>query len=180
MDRLKESAVTHVPAEPSTAIGVPILKMKGISKIFPGVTALDDVSFDCLPGEVHALVGENGAGKSTLMKILSGAYMPDRGTLIVRGQQVIFRHPREALKAGISTIYQEFNLLANRTVAQNIFLGREPMRGPFVDQGAERQQTAKLLEELGVDIDPGALVGNLRVAQQQVVEIAKSLSLNAD
>src|SRR5258708_7734926 len=181
MDRIKESPVTHAPVEGSTTSdGTPVLEMKGITKIFPGVTALDDVSFDCRAGEVHALVGENGAGKSTLMKILSGAYTPDRGTLVLRGQQVTFRHPREALKAGISTIYQEFNLLANRTVAQNIFLGRELMRGPFVDQGAERRQTAELLEGLGVHIDPAAMVGSLRVAQQQVVEIAKALSLNAD
>src|SRR6201997_1185058 len=100
---------------------VPVLAVQNLSRRFPGVTALDNVSFDCLPGEVHALVGENGAGKSTLMKILSGAYLPDRGTLALRGQDVVFRHPHAALKAGISTIYQEFNLLADRSVAQNIF-----------------------------------------------------------
>src|SRR5438445_11432798 len=111
MHRIKESPLDRTPVEPSTASrDTPILEMKGITKTFPGVTALDDVSFDCLPGEVHALVGENGAGKSTLMKILSGAYLPDRGTLTLRGQEVVFRHPNEALKAGISTIYQEFNL----------------------------------------------------------------------
>ena len=158
----------------------PILEIKGITKTFPGVTALDDVSFDCLPGEVHALVGENGAGKSTLMKILSGAYLPDRGTLTLRGQEVVFRHPNEALKAGISTIYQEFNLLADRSVAQNIFLGREPMQGPFVNQYAMIRRTSELLEGLGVEIDPRVQVGTLRVAQQQVVEIAKALSLKAD
>src|SRR5260221_6240308 len=158
----------------------PILEIKGITKTFPGVTALDDVSFDCLPGEVHALVGENGAGKSTLMKILSGAYLPDRGTLTLRGQEVVFRHPNEALKAGISTIYQEFNLLADRSVAQNIFLGREPMQGPFVNQYAMIRRTTELLEGLGVEIDPRVQVGTLRVAQQQVVEIGKALSLKAD
>src|SRR5260221_1402649 len=100
----------------------PVLEIRGIGKSFPGVTALDDVSFACLPGEVHALVGENGAGKSTLLKILSGAYRPDRGTLLLRGQEVHFVHPREAIKAGLSIIYQEFNLLPDPTVAQSSFL----------------------------------------------------------
>jgi len=158
----------------------PILAIKGVTKTFPGVTALADVSFDCMAGEVHALVGENGAGKSTLLKILSGAYRPDQGTLALHGRDVIFRHPSEAQAAGISIIYQEFNLLPDRTVAQNIFLGREPMRGPFVDQAAMRHQTAALLDSLNVAIDPAAMVGSLRIAQQQVVEIAKALSLKAN
>jgi ribose transport system ATP-binding protein len=158
----------------------PVLEIKGVTKTFPGVTALNDVSFNCLPGEVHALVGENGAGKSTLLKILSGAYRPDKGTLALRGRDVIFRHPSAAQAAGISIIYQEFNLLPDRTVAQNIFLGREPMRGPTVDRAAMRQQTTELLESLGVSFDPSAMVGTLRVAQQQVIEIAKALSLKAD
>lgn len=158
----------------------PILEIKGITKTFPGVTALDDVSFNCYAGEVHALVGENGAGKSTLMKVICGAYRPDKGTLMLRGREVSFKHPSDALSAGISIIYQEFNLLSDRSIAQNIFLGREPMRGPFVDHGAMVQQTKELLDSLDVALNPNTLVGRLRVAQQQVVEIAKALSLNAD
>src|SRR5690242_1077032 len=100
----------------------PAIEMSHISKSFPGVRALNDVSFSCAPGEVHALVGENGAGKSTLIKILSGVYTPDAGTIVVNGQAVTFRHPLHALRAGISVIYQEFSLLPERTVAQNLFL----------------------------------------------------------
>ncbi|MBL8154497.1 MAG: sugar ABC transporter ATP-binding protein [Anaerolineae bacterium] len=159
---------------------IPILEMRGITKQFPGVMALQDVSFTCLPGEVHALVGENGAGKSTLMKILSGAYRPDAGELILKQQPVAFRHPLAAQQSGISIIYQEFNLIPYRSVAHNIFLGREPMRGRMVDERRMVQDTAALLRDLGVDISPTSLVANLRVARQQEVEIAKALSLNAD
>ncbi len=169
----------HQP-ETLTAQQAPILEMRAITKQFPGVIALQDVSFTCVPGEVHALVGENGAGKSTLMKILSGAYRPDAGELVVRQQPVVFDHPQAAQQHGISIIYQEFNLLPYRSVAHNIFLGREPMRGQMVDERRMVQDTAVLLEELGVEINPTALVANLRVAQQQEVEIAKALSLNAD
>jgi len=157
-----------------------ILEMRNITKAFPGVLALNNVTFECRRGEVLALVGENGAGKSTLMKILSGAYQADSGRLILRGQEVNFEHPREAQLAGISIIYQEFNLLPDRTVAQNIFLGREPRRGPLVDQARMVQETARLLENLGVRINPQTMVGMLSVAQQQEVEIAKALSLDAD
>ncbi len=169
--------------QPTTGAGsnsTPILALRDITKIFPGVKALTDVSFDCLRGEVHALVGENGAGKSTLLKIISGAYRPEAGRILINGKEVQFHHPREAQKYGISIIYQEFNLLPERTVAQNIFLGREPMRGLVVDQGSMLRQTTSLLEGLGVDIDPRAPVHTLRVAQQQIVEIAKAMSLNAD
>ncbi len=158
----------------------PILELRNITKVFPGVKALTDVNFDCLRGEVHALVGENGAGKSTLLKILSGAYRPDGGHLAIGGREVHLRHPHDAQKYGISIIYQEFNLLAERTVAQNIFLGREPMRGWRVDARAMIDETRALLDDLGVDIDPRTQVNSLRMAQQQVVEIAKALSLNAD
>jgi ribose transport system ATP-binding protein len=158
----------------------PILEMCNITKAFPGVVALDDVTFECQPGEVHALVGENGAGKSTLMKILSGAYQPDRGTVSLKGKKITFKHPQQAQNAGISIIYQEFNLLPDRTVGQNIYLGREPMRGIFVDSKLISDLTGELLESLGVKIDPLAPVGLLGVAQQQAVEIAKALSLDAD
>ncbi|MEM8852214.1 MAG: ATP-binding cassette domain-containing protein, partial [Pseudomonadota bacterium] len=106
--------------------------MEGITKAFPGVKALSDVSFACEAGEVHALVGENGAGKSTLMKILSGVYLPVAGRIVLGGEAVRFRHPVEAIKAGVSVIHQEFSLLPDRTVAQNVFLGREPSRRGLV------------------------------------------------
>lgn len=159
----------------------PILEMKGITKRFPGVVALDDMSFDCRRGEVHALVGENGAGKSTLMKVLSGVYTADEGTLFLDGRQVDFVHPRQAQEQGISIIHQEFNLLPERTVAQNIFLGREPMRGIFVDEGRLRRDTDALLRRLGAreSIRPDAKIKELSVAQQQLVEIAKALSFSS-
>ena len=161
--------------------GPPILEMKGITKRFPGVVALDGVSFDVRAGEVHALVGENGAGKSTLMKILSGAYAPDEGTLLFEGQPISFSHPWEAQQKGISIIYQEFNLLPYRTVAENIFLGREPVRHGFLDYAKLYEDTAQLLARLGVDqwIQPDTLVKDLSVARQQLVEIAKALSFSS-
>jgi ABC-type sugar transport system ATPase subunit len=161
--------------------GVPLLQMRGITKSFFGVPVLDAVDLDVMAGEVHAVVGENGAGKSTLMKILVGAYQPDAGSILVDGEEVRFGHPRQAQERGVSIIYQEFNLLPERTVAQNIFLGREPARGPFVDNRTMEEATAKLLAELGVEgaISPGSPVRELSVAQQQTVEIAKALSFEA-
>jgi ABC-type sugar transport system ATPase subunit len=159
----------------------PLLRMEGITKSFFGVRVLDGVDFDCRAGEVHALVGENGAGKSTLMKILAGAYQADAGRVLLDGREVRFGHPREAQAWGISIIYQEFNLLPDRTVAQNIFLGREPRRGLVVDQGAMAAATAELLAPLRVEgaVRPDSLVRDLSVAQQQMVEIAKALSFDA-
>lgn len=161
--------------------GSAVLQMNGITKRFPGVVALDGVSFDCQAGEVHALVGENGAGKSTLMKILSGVYVPDDGSMTLHGQPLTFKHPREAQEQGISIIHQEFNLLPYRTVAQNMFLGREPMRRGFVDEHRLRADTVALLRRLQVDdvIDPDTLIRDLPVARQQLVEIAKALSFEA-
>jgi ABC-type sugar transport system ATPase subunit len=162
-------------------LGVPILQMRGITKSFFGVPVLDAVDLDVMAGEVHAVVGENGAGKSTLMKILVGAYQPDSGSILLDGEEVRFGHPRQAQERGVSIIYQEFNLLPERTVAQNIFLGREPARGPFVDNRAMEEDTARLLAELGVQgsISPSSPVRELSVAQQQTVEIAKALSFEA-
>ena len=159
----------------------PILTLRGISKVFPGVRALSDVDLDVRAGEVHAVMGENGAGKSTLMKIVAGVYQPDAGTITLDGEPVHFAHPREAQERGISIIHQEFNLLPERTVAQNIFLGREPKRGWIVDSGEMERQTAAILADLGVErsISPRAMVGRLSVAQQQNVEIAKALSFDA-
>ena len=164
-------------AEPS----VPLLQMRGITKSFFGVPVLDAVDLDVMAGEVHAVVGENGAGKSTLMKILVGAYQPDEGSILLNGEEVRFSHPRQAQERGVSIIYQEFNHLPERTVAQNIFLGREPARGPLVDNRAMEEATAKLLAELDVEgtILPDTPVRELPVAQQQTVEIAKALSFEA-
>src|SRR5215203_3917586 len=162
-------------------LGVPLLQMRGITKSFFGVPVLEAVDLDVMAGEVHAVVGENGAGKSTLMKILVGAYQPDSGSILLDGEEVRFSHPRQAQGRGVSIIYQEFNLLPERTVAQNIFLGREPARGPFVDNRAMEEDTARLLAELGVQgsISPSSSVRELSVAQQQTVEIAKALSFEA-
>lgn len=157
-----------------------ILEMKGITKSFPGVRALDKVDFSCFSGEVHALVGENGAGKSTLMKILAGAYHQDEGEIWVKGKEMNISSPRDAQRYGISIIYQEFNLIPDLNVAQNVFLGREPKRRGFIDTGSIHQRTEALLSELGVKIDPYVKAKNLSVAEQQMVEVAKALSLNAD
>jgi ribose transport system ATP-binding protein len=153
--------------------------MRGVGKSFLGVKVLQDVDLDLSGGEVHAVVGENGAGKSTLMKIASGVYQPDSGSLHWLGQPVSFRDPRQAQAAGIGIIHQEFNLLPERTVAQNVFLGREPVRRGLVDTRAMNERTAHLLASIGEDsLSPQALVGRLGVAQQQVTEIVKALSLD--
>ena len=159
----------------------PLLVMRGIEKSFVGVKVLDGVDLECRAGEVHAVVGENGAGKSTLMKVLAGAHAPDAGEVLLDGEAVSFGHAREAQEKGVSIIYQEFNLLPERTVAQNVFLGREPHRGPLVDRRRMEAETDELLQTLDADdyIRPGTLVGDLPVAQQQTVEIAKALSFDA-
>ena len=159
----------------------PLLEVQNITKRFPGVLALDDVSLKFIPGEVHAVVGENGAGKSTLMKIASGAYIPDSGKIYLSGKKVSFSHPQEAQTEGISIIYQEFNLLPERTVAHNIFLGREPSRFGILDIRQMNRQAGEILKDIGVEkmISPTALVSSLSVAEQQLVEIAKAISFKA-
>lgn len=159
----------------------PLLEVRNITKRFPGVLALDDISLQFLPGEVHAVVGENGAGKSTLMKIMAGAYVPDSGEIFLEGQKVSFQHPVDAQLKGISIIYQEFNLLPERTVAHNIFLGREPSKFGVIDVASLDDQARAVLKEIGVEkmISPSAVVNSLSVAEQQLVEIAKAISLNA-
>jgi ribose transport system ATP-binding protein len=155
--------------------------MKGIAKRYPGVVALDGVDLEVRRGEVHILLGENGAGKSTLMKILAGAVQRDAGTITLDGRECGLESPREAQAAGVSIIYQEFNLVPHLTVAENIFLGREP-RGkvPGLIGGARMQaDAARLLGELEVGIDPAAVVARLGVAEQQMVEVAKALSIDA-
>jgi ribose transport system ATP-binding protein len=159
----------------------PLLRMSGISKSFPGVRALDRVDLDLNASEVHALAGENGAGKSTLMKILSGVYRADEGEIWLRGEKVTATGPRAMIKAGVSVIYQELNLVPYLSVAENIFLGREPRRpGGFIDWRKMRQDVTNLLEPFGLVLDPRARVNTLGPAYQQVVEIAKALSLHSD
>ena len=157
-----------------------LVEMTDIDKSFPGVHALDGARFDLQAGEVHALVGENGAGKSTLMKVLAGIYRRDAGTVRVKGQEVEINSPRAAQDLGISMIHQELNLMGHLTVAQNIFIGREPRRGGFLDDKALNRKAAELFEELHLNLDPTARVSRLAVAQQQMVEIAKALSYNSD
>ena len=158
-----------------------LLRMHGVAKRFPGVVALDGVDLEVRSGEVHVLLGENGAGKSTLVKILAGAVRRDAGTLEIEGRPCALATPREAQAAGVSVIYQEFNLVPGLTVAENIFLGREP-RGflpGVIDQARMIRQAGDLLGSLGVAIDPRTLVRRLGVAEQQMVEVAKALSVEA-
>ena len=155
----------------------PLLELHGVSKSFPGVQALSDVRLDLRFGEVLGLVGENGAGKSTLMKLLTGIYPIDSGNFSLNGQPFTPLNPRHALELGISIIHQEFNLMPDLTVAQNILVGREPRRGRFfLDERALNKQAAALLERLSLPLEPTELIGNLTVAKQQMVEIAKALS----
>ena len=156
-----------------------ILEMKGICKSFPGVQALTDACFDVRRGEVHALMGENGDGKSTLMKVLSGVYRKDAGTIVFEGKEVEFHSPREALEAGIAIVHQELNLIGHLTVAQNLFIGREPMRGVMIRDNDMNEEAAKLFARLGMDIDPKAQMSSLTVAKQQMCEIAKAVSHDA-
>jgi rhamnose transport system ATP-binding protein len=162
--------------------GEPALALRNVSKIFAGVRVLDDVSFDVWPGEVHALLGENGAGKSTLIKIVSGVYPPSSGEMQVDGKTVHFAHPREAQAHGIATIYQEFSLYPELTVAQNIFSGNMPrtLSGLILDWGRAEREAAALLESLdATDLNVRARVGTLSVGNRQRVEIAKALSRKA-
>jgi ribose transport system ATP-binding protein len=161
------------------ANGALALEMRDISKTFPGVHALEGVSFDCAAGEVHAICGENGAGKSTLFKVLGGVYKPDSGTILVNGREVSFAHPAQARRAGISIIHQELSLLPYRSVAENVFLGLEPARRGVLDRAAMRAGTVRLLERLESKIDPDEMAGELSVAEQQIVEIAKALAVEA-
>jgi len=160
---------------------VPLFELRGISKKFPGVKALDDVSFEIRAGEVHMLVGENGAGKSTLMKILCGAYRADHGSFFCDGKQVTIDDAADARKFGIAVIFQDFTLVPYLDIAQNIFLGREfSGRLPgLIDRRRIHAEAKRVLDMIGFDIDPGVLVHSLGVAQQQMVEIAKALSQDA-
>ena len=157
-----------------------LLRMEGIRKSFVGVEVLHGVDLDLQAGEIHAIVGENGAGKSTLMKVLAGVHPPDAGTIRIDGQEVAFHHPHAAQAAGVGIVYQEFNLLADRSVAENVFVGREPVKRGIVDRRSMERATAALLDEVGEgSFGPRTLVRRLSVAQQQVVEIVKARSLDA-
>jgi len=157
----------------------PYLSFRGIGKTFPGVNALTDISFDCYPGQVHALMGENGAGKSTLLKILSGNYAPTTGTLALQGREVAFADTTAALNAGVAIIYQELHLVPEMTVAENIYLGQLPHKGGFVNRSLLNYEAGLQLKHLGLDIDPQTPLKYLSIGQWQMVEIAKALARNA-
>jgi ribose transport system ATP-binding protein len=172
LDRCEETGANN-------AAHSPLLEMIDITKTFPGVRALDKVHFDLRAGEVHALMGENGAGKSTLIRVMAGAHQPDSGDIRIDGQLLRLSSPREAEQAGISILYQELNLIPSLTVRENLFLGREKTIAWFLQPGQERREAITLCQQLNVDVDPDAKCSSLSVAKQQVIEIAKALSLNA-
>ncbi|MGF6574732.1 ribose transport system ATP-binding protein [Paraburkholderia sp. GAS333] len=159
----------------------PLISVKRLNKSFPGVRALHEIQFELMAGEVHTLMGENGAGKSTLMKILAGVYTRDSGEILYDGQPVDFQHPRDAQAVGIGIIHQELQLMNHLSVAQNMFIGREPRGrfGLFLDEDRLNAQAREILERMHVKIDPRAVVGSLTVAKQQMVEIAKALSFDS-
>lgn len=156
-----------------------LLEMKGISKVFPGVKALDDVSFTLRKGTVHALMGENGAGKSTLMKCLFGIYRNETGEILLDGKPVAFDNPRQALESGVAMVHQELNQVMRRNVMDNIWLGRYPEKGIAIDEKSMYQRTSDILKDMNIDIDPKARINELSVSQRQMVEIAKAASYNS-
>jgi ribose transport system ATP-binding protein len=157
-----------------------LVQMEGIEKRFPGVLALNGCRFELKAGEIHALVGENGAGKSTMMKILTGVYQKDAGRIVYKGKEVSVANTKEAQQLGISIIHQELNLMPHLTVAQNIFIGREPRKGWFLNERLLNEQAIQLFERMNLNIDPSTVVSELTVAKQQMVEIAKALSYEAE
>ena len=169
---LDVTAAIHAPA---------LMEIQSIRKVFPGVVALDNVSFQLKAGTVHALMGENGAGKSTLMKIIAGIYTPDQGEIFLKGKKVTLKSPIDALNQGIAMIHQELNLMPHMTVAENVWITREPKnRFGFVDHKELNLRTAKLFGELNIHIDPTVEIQDLSVASRQMVEIAKAVSYNSD
>src|SRR5206468_5927074 len=162
-----------------TAASGMLLRMTGIAKAFPGVRAIDSVDFEVGESEIHGFIGENGAGKSTLLKILSGALAPDGGDIHFGGKKVSFASPKDAQASGIVTIYQEFSLAPDMTVAENVFIGREPGSKLFVSRSRLEQQTLALARRIGLERSPRALVRDLSVAEQQMVEIARALSMKS-
>lgn len=156
-----------------------LLEMTDISKSFPGVKALDNVNLRVRPHSIHALMGENGAGKSTLLKCLFGIYKKDAGSIIFQGQEIDFKSSKEALEHGVSMVHQELNLVLQRTVMDNMWLGRYPTKGMFVDQDKMLKDTQAIFDELDIDINPRDKVGTLSVSQMQMIEIAKAFSYDA-
>jgi ribose transport system ATP-binding protein len=156
----------------------PVIRLRNISKEFPGVLAVDEVNLDILPGEVHVVAGENGAGKSTLMKLLSQVERPSGGGIEISGEEVAFHGPRYAQSLGVAMVYQEFALAPDLSVAENLYMGREPGRFGFVSRRAERVEAGTLLGRVGLPIDPDLPTGRLTVAEQQRLEIAKALAID--
>ena len=179
MQEDKETSTTGVAASSSSS--VPVIALRNVCKRFPGVLALDNCQFELAAGEVHALMGENGAGKSTLMKILSGVYQRDSGDILLDGKPVEITEPRQAQALGIGIIHQELNLMNHLSAAQNIFIGREPRKamGLFIDEDELNRQAAAIFARMRLDMDPSTPVGELTVARQQMVEIAKALSFDS-
>ena len=157
----------------------PILTMTGIDKVFPGVKALEGVDFRLFPGEVHALLGENGAGKSTLIKVLTGVHPADAGTVRLAGEELRLTGPHQAQEAGISTVYQEINLCPNLSVAENVFIGREPRRAGVIQWRQIRRRTDELLQRLDLHLDPSSLLSSHSIAIQQMVAIARAIDISA-
>ena len=156
-----------------------VLELKGITKIFPGVKALNNVQFQLKPGEVHALMGENGAGKSTFIKVITGVHKAEEGEMFLNGQKVDFKGPKDAQAAGIAAVYQHPTSYPHLTVAENIFMGHEIIKNRMIQWKAMNTEANKLLKQLDADFDATAEMGTLSVAQQQMVEIAKAMSTNA-
>jgi ribose transport system ATP-binding protein len=157
----------------------PFIKLSGVSKVFPGVRALDSIDIEIMPGEVHGLIGENGAGKSTLIKVLTGVHKNDFGTIQIDGKEVTISSPRDAMNFGITAIYQELNIVQQLSVAENVFLGREiKTNGKLLNLKQMREKSAELLKGLGLNIDTKMNVAKLGIGQQQMVEIAKALSID--
>ncbi len=158
----------------------PVLSLRKVSKSFGGITVLHEIDLDLFPGEVHCMVGENGAGKSTLIKIISGAYTPDAGTIIYQGEEIRHVEPRWAREHGINTIYQEIDLIPVLDAAENISLGNEPLKpGGEIDWQAVKRTANDILQEMGAHVPMGVPVQFMKVAHQQMVAIAKALSINS-
>src|SRR5215204_5651499 len=153
--------------------GEPVVRLRGVTKEFPGVLAVDGVDLDIMPGEVHVVAGENGAGKSTLMKLLSQVERPSGGEVEISGEPVEFHGPRHAQTLGVAMVYQEFALASHLSIAENLFMGREPGRFGFVNRRAETEEARGLLERVGLRTNPDRMVSSLAVAEQQRLEIAK-------